>query len=191
MLTLSRIVDAVWFCPDVRGNLDLPEAERFKVRLLPLTAQERRQLEAAHVSAKMTAQDDASWLQRYYAVRESVLLKCVAEVKGLFDRRLAADGTEATTPIVSAEELVRLAPDDILESVLLAIGDVSRLEAGLVKKSNLPCSTSIAPMTACGNGVVRGVTQASNQTSAVTLPQTTLSYGDPIPTSAETATVRA
>lgn len=120
---------AVWYEPDYRDNRDRPEGERMGVLLAPASRGEMQRLEERR--GQLSRGGKINPTRRYNKMRVDVLTKCVREVDNLTLKRVLKEGRPEMVPITTGAELVRHAPEDLLEDILSALKDQSQLEDGL------------------------------------------------------------
>lgn len=68
------------FCPDVNGNLDLPEGERLSVEIIRPTAEMRGEVSYLEITASAGISDS---LIKYRFNAKNILNLCVGEIKNL------------------------------------------------------------------------------------------------------------
>lgn len=143
-LKLNKVVSETfgdWYAPDFLNNRDLPESQRMAVRIVGLTGRELKRIQSeqrVEFRAKRPGEIFRTLEAREQATREAILLDKIKEVKNCTfedERGNRTSCTEAKvlvdTCLSGPAEFLRLL-DDIYE----AIHERSKLEEGLVPKSN-------------------------------------------------------
>lgn len=160
MFTLKQIEDEVWYAPDIGDNRD-PDKEpdqRFAVRIVPMTAAEMQKLTEVH-AGKVTRGSKYNWLKRYHAARDKILQRCASAVRNL-NVEVVRNGATTTKSITTIDELIAFAhpdspADKVLEELVEALKDHSKLDEGLVGKLSSPSDSRIR-VTPPGAGAAPG-----------------------------------
>jgi len=133
--------ESVWYAPDYKDNRELPEADQFRVRLVPIPKPDYQKLEAAHTTLKKISKRQV--LLRFNRMKESIVAKCILEVENFHHRIYKEDGSSEVVPITTGQELVTHSPEEIVDGILSALKDQSLIEEGLRGKSDLPSVSSL------------------------------------------------
>jgi hypothetical protein len=131
--------DSSWYAIDYRDNREQPEAEQMAALILPMTHQELRRVEEQ--AGTVRGKGKRNLIREYNRTRESILLRCVKEVRGvvLSSHR---DGITVERSVTDPAEFVTtIAPEEVLADLMEAIRDHSHLAAGLVGKFGSPSSS--------------------------------------------------
>lgn len=157
MFTLKQIEDTVWYAPDIGDNLEKHETEQFAVQLATMNAAEMKRLTEAR-AGKVTS-GKYNWLRRHHQVRDEILTRCVKSIRNL-SMETVKDGRATISKITKVAELIEAAAPDspadtVLEQILDALKDHSKLAEGIVGKSVSPSGLR-TPATPPGSGVAPG-----------------------------------
>lgn len=153
MFTLMQYEEAVWYAPDYADNRNRPEAERFAVQLVPMSATEMRRLEESK-GGKMT-RGKVNFVRRHNVVRAEILKRCIKDVRNL-TLEIMKDGRVRREEIRSPAALVdTVAPEALLAELLEGLQDQSLLADGIVGKFVSP-SVSPTPKSQLGAGGAPG-----------------------------------
>ena len=158
---IHQVEDTVWYAPDVEDNREKHDVEQFAVQLTPMSAADMRRAEESKVGKVTRAK--FNWARRYNALRADVLRKCIRSVRNC-TFVTTKDGRQVRTAVTTGEALLAIAGEDLLEELLGALKDQSRLADGLVGKSNSP-SASPTRATPRGNGDAAGAAGESDRKS--------------------------
>jgi len=149
---IHQVEDTVWYAPDVGDNRDKHEVDQFAVELTPMSAAEMRRIEESRIGKVTRAK--FNWVRRYNASRVDVLGRCIKRVRNC-TAVVTKGGVETRTSITAGADLLTIAGEELLEDLIGALRDQSRLAEGLVGKSSSP-SVSPSQATPHGTGAAVG-----------------------------------
>jgi hypothetical protein len=139
----------VWYVPDVEGNREDPKP--FRVKISPLTAGEKAQIEHARtVAAIRDTREGIEEITDY--VREDVyriLGERIVEVENYAARDVRTGEVTTPTDGASLVEVIKTQPGSelaVLDDIYAAMESISKLEGGMRGNSERPSVSSGRPM---------------------------------------------
>jgi len=132
--------DSVWYSPDYKENRDLPDDQQFSVCILPMSRKQLHRLEEKH--SQLSRSGKVNYIKRYNKMRTEILSSCITEVHHL-TLVVSKGGVKSKVAIESSDDLIKYAPDEILDDILSSIKDQSLMEEGIAGKSDSQSDTSI------------------------------------------------
>jgi hypothetical protein len=176
--------EQIWYPPDVGDNREQPEEDQFAVLVQPATSRELQRLDEQHGTARGKK---INFIKRYHEIREAILVRCIKEVRNCTYRN--ANGE--THAITTGKELAAKAGNDILEDILEAIKDHSKLTEEALGKSERRSGSSSTPRPISNGGGAPSATPKSSPTTQETQGPTTQKSVSPIPSREEKGTATA
>jgi len=131
--------ESIWYSPDYKENRDLPDDQQFSVCIMPMSKRQLHRLEEKH--SQLSRSGKVNYVKRYNKMRSEILESCVTEVRHL-TLVVSKGGVKSQVAIESSEDLIKHAPDVILDDILNVIKDQSLLEEGMPGKSDSQSDTS-------------------------------------------------
>ena len=132
---IKHIEEATWYVPDVGDNRDDPEP--FMVLLTPLSGAQLRKLEQAGMQSLTKGRGQVNFYKRMQDIQEKIVSEKVTEVKNY--SILKKDGTifapSNGAELLEAVLLVGAAEAEVIDDVVEALKDSSKLDEGVVKNS--------------------------------------------------------
>ena len=145
--------ESTWYVPDVEDNRDDPEP--FMVLLSPLSGTEMRKLEQSMLGKITRNRGEVNFLKRAQDVQEKIIKTRVLEVKNYGVRDAVT--SDVFTPKDGAELLKAVlksgaSESEIIDDIIEALKDMSRLEEGLLGNLNSQSDSSQAETKKPGSG---------------------------------------
>jgi len=133
---VKRIDEETWYVPDIEDNRNDPEP--FAVLISPLSGSEMRKLEQAGMQSLTKSRGQVNVYKRIQDIQERIIRDRVLEVKNYSVAK--KDGTifEPTNgkELLDAVLLSGAAEAEVIDDIVEAMKDASRLEEGILKNSN-------------------------------------------------------
>lgn len=130
---IKRIEDTTWYVPDIGDNREDPEP--FAVLLSPLSGSEMRKLEQAGMTNLTKNRGQVNFYKRVQDIQERIVKERVVEVKNY-----AVQGKDGSilepkngAELLEAVLLVGASEAEVIDDIVEALKDASKLEEGLVK----------------------------------------------------------
>ena len=131
---IKRIEDTTWYVPDIGDNRD--DEDPFMVLLSPLSGSEMRKLEQAGMTNLTKNRGQVNFYKRVQDIQERIVKERVVEVKNYAVQ--CKDGSilepKNGSELLEAVLLVGASEAEVIDDIVEALKDASRLEEGLVKK---------------------------------------------------------
>jgi hypothetical protein len=132
---IKHIEDATWYIPDVGDNREDPEP--FMVLLTPLSGAQLRKLEQSGMNNLTKGRGQVNFYKRVQDIQEKIIKERISEVKNY--SIVKKDGT-VFAPANGAELLeavlvVGAAEAEVIDDIVEALKDSSKLDEGVVKNS--------------------------------------------------------
>jgi hypothetical protein len=132
---IKRIEDATWYAPDIDDNRE--DSEPFMVLLSPLSGAEMRKLEQAGMGNLTKNRGQVNFYKRIQAIQERILKERVVEVKNyaVQDPEGNVFAPKNGEELLQAVLAVGAAEAEVIDDIVEALKDASKLEEGLIKNS--------------------------------------------------------
>ena len=145
--------ESTWYVPNVEDNREDPEP--FMVLLSPLSGTEMRKLEQSMLGKITRNRGEVNFLKRAQDVQERIIKTRVLEVKnyGVQDANtgkvfMPKDGAE----LLQAVLMSGASESEVIDDIIEALKDMSRLEEGLLGNLSLQSDSSQAETKPLGDG---------------------------------------
>jgi len=155
---IKRIEDATWYVPDIDDNRADPEP--FMVQITPLSGIEMRRLERTGMGKITRGRGEVNFLKRAQETQEKIISEKVLDVKNYAVQNPStgeilepSDGAS----LVKAILLAGAKEVEILDDILEAMKDSSRLDEGLLGNLNLQFDSVSQEIPKLGNGAAQNV----------------------------------
>ena len=140
---IKRIDDATWYVPEIDDNRTDPDP--FMVLITPLSGVEMRKLERAGMGKLTRNRGEINFLKRAQDTQEKIISEKVLDVKNY--SVLNPTTNEVLTPangsdLVKAVLLAGAKEIEILDDILEAMKDASRLDEGVLENLKLQSDSS-------------------------------------------------
>ena len=130
---IKRIEDTTWYIPEIGDNRD--DEDPFMVLLSPLSGSEMRKLEQAGMTNLTKNRGQVNFYKRVQDIQERIVKERVVEVKNYAVQ--CKDGSilepKNGAELLEAVLLVGASEAEVIDDIVEALKDASRLEEGLVK----------------------------------------------------------
>lgn len=130
---IKRIEDATWYVPDIADNREDPDP--FMVLLSPLSGSEMRKLEQSGMANMTRNRGQVNFYKRVQDIQERIIKERVIEVKNysVQDPEGTIFAPKNGAELLQAVLLVGASEAEVIDDIVEALKDASRLEEGLVK----------------------------------------------------------
>ena len=133
---VKHIDEATWYAPDIGDNRD--DSDPFMVLLSPLSGAEMRKLEQAGMQSITKSRGQINVYKRIQDIQEKIIRTRVLEVKNY--SICDVNGTTVTPTngkeLLEAVLLVGASEAEVIDDIVEALKDASRLDEGIRKNSN-------------------------------------------------------
>jgi hypothetical protein len=132
---IKRIEDATWYAPDIGDNRE--DSDPFMVLLSPLSGSEMRKLEQAGMGNLTKNRGQINFYKRVQAIQERIVKERVIEVKNYAVEDKDGNVVEPKNgeELLQAVLAVGAAEAEVIDDIVEALKDASKLEEGLIKNS--------------------------------------------------------
>ena len=132
---IKHIEDATWYIPDVGDNREDPEP--FMVLLTPLSGAQLRKLEQSGMNNLTKGRGQVNFYKRVQDIQEKIIKDRISEVKNY--SIMKRDGTVFApsngAELLEAVLVVGAAEAEVIDDIVEALKDSSKLDEGVVKNS--------------------------------------------------------
>ena len=141
---IKRREDTFWYVPDIDDNRE--DSEPFMVLLTPLSGADMRRLESANMG-KITKRGEINFMKRAQSIQERIISDRVLEVKNY----AISDETDGSViepkngaELIKAIMAAGASEIDILDDVIEALKDSSKLDEGMIENLRLQSDSATA-----------------------------------------------
>lgn len=164
---VKRTEDATWYVPDIGDNRE--DEDPFMVLLSPLNGAEMRKLEQAGMGKLTKARGQINFFKRAQDIQERIVKERVLEVKNY---AVQDESGDVFTPkngedLLKAVLLVGAAEAEVIDDIVEALKDASKLDEGLLKNLKLQFDSPQVETQPLGNGVALSAKATPAATASV------------------------